>query len=783
MLFRALILSLVLSLCFAQDETEGVEGIVPKFTEDQQAAIESGGEQQEFQAEVNRLMEIIVNSLYKTRDIFLRELISNANDAIDKVRMKSLTDKEILGDNKEFEIKVQADKDAGTLTILDTGIGMSAKELAENLGTIAHSGTAAFLDEAMQAAAESGADQTNLIGQFGVGFYSAFLVADEVTVISKSNDDEQQIWVSTADGNYRITKDPRGDTLGRGTAIILKLKEDALSFLEEDLIESTIKRYSQFIQYPIYLYSERTETEEVPLDEDDEDAEPKDDDDLSVEDEDAEDDTPKTKTIERIVSFWKRLNENKPIWSRRPSQIEDEEYVSFYKALTTDNDDPLSYTHFKAEGEIEFDSILYIPSTAPQGMYDQYYNSKSSMKLYVRRVLVADEFEDIVPRYLNFVKGLVDSNDLPLNVNREDLQKSKVMKLISRKLTRKVLDMLKKMAREDEPDEDDEEEESEEVEINPDSKYSKFWGQFGKSIKLGLLEDQRNKKRLMDLLRFPTSKSSDTPISLAQYVNRMAPGQKHIYYISGGSIEEVEASPFMERLNARGWEVLYFVDNLDEYLNLQDYDDFQFQAINKDGAELDGQQMQDFLKEKEDEFEDLKTYLKETFGSRISKVVISSSLTDSPMAVGTAKYGYSAYMEKLTKSQAFGAGGGIKATKILQLNYRHPVVIDLKNRIEDGEGEDNQELEDYCTLLLNAALIKSGFELDQEFQQPFMDIVDRVVRGGLKVSLDAELEPAPEFMNDVDDDEDEDEDDDEEEEEEDEEELSDDDEEEDKTEL
>merc|ERR1719384_2525277 len=285
MLLRALFsLSIVLSLCLAQDEEveEGAESIVPVFTTEQEETIQ-GGESQEFQAEVNRLMEIIVNSLYKTRDIFLRELISNANDAIDKVRMQSLTDKAILGENTEFEIKVQADKEQGTITILDTGIGMSAKDLVDNLGTIAHSGTAAFLDEAMNAAAESGADQTNLIGQFGVGFYSAFLVADQVTVISKSNDDDQQIWVSSADGNFKISKDPRGNTLGRGTAIILQLKEDAMSFLESDLIEATIKRYSQFIQYPIYLYSEKTETEEVEIDdepkEDDDDG---DDDDLSI---------------------------------------------------------------------------------------------------------------------------------------------------------------------------------------------------------------------------------------------------------------------------------------------------------------------------------------------------------------------------------------------------------------------------------------------------------------------------------------------------------------------
>merc|ERR1712190_587138 len=339
------------------------------------------------------------------------------------------------------------------------------------------------------------------------------------------------------------------------------------------------------------------------------------------------------------------------------------------------------------------------------------------------------------------------------------------------------------MARKDEPDEDEEDEEAEDgeeardKEIEADTDYQRFWGQFGKSIKLGLLEDQRNKKRLMDLLRFPTSKSPQTPMSLAQYVSRMADGQKHIYFISGPSIEEVESSPFMERLKARDWEVLYFVDNLDEYLNLQDYDDYQFQAINKDGTEFDGQRMQDFLKEKEEEFEDLKTWLKDSYGNRISKVVVSSSLTESPMAIGTAKYGYSAYMEKLTKSQAFGAGQNIKATKILQINYRHPVMIDMKNRIEDGEGEDNPQLEDLATLLLDVALIKSGFEIDNEAQQPLVDRVDRIVRNGLKVPLDAALEAEPEFINEFEDEDDED-DEDEDEDEDDEAEMDDEDEEE-----
>lgn len=459
---------LSLSVVIAQETetiTEGEDGIAFTFSSDEQTSITDSAEESEFQAEVSRLMEIIVNSLYRTRDIFLRELISNANDAIDKIRYQSLRNRDVLDGNPDLSIKVQVDTEEGIIVIQDSGIGMTAAEMAKNLGTVAHSGTAAFLD-AFTGSAEGGPDGNSLIGQFGVGFYSAFLVSDLVTVISKSNDDPvQSIWQSTADGKFTISADPRGNTLGRGTVVILKIKDDARNFLDVNMVEQTIKRYSQFMQYPIFLYSTRTETEEVDVEpeakeERDEDGDDDDDDDdeLSVSDED-EDSPPQTKTIERVISYWKRLNEQKPIWSRRPSEIEDEEYNSFYKALTKESSDPLAHTHFRAEGEIEFDSILFVPATAPRQMYDQYYNSHSALRLYVRRVLVADEFEDIVPRYLNFVKGLVDSNDLPLNVNREDLQKSKVMTVISRKLTRKVLDMLRKMAQKDEPDEDDEEDE------------------------------------------------------------------------------------------------------------------------------------------------------------------------------------------------------------------------------------------------------------------------------------------------------------------------------------
>jgi heat shock protein beta len=398
------------------------------FSADDLAAIDAGAGKHEFQAEVSRLMEIIIHSLYTDRSIFMRELISNAGDALDKIRFKSLTNKEELKTNPELDIRVKIDKESNSITIRDSGVGMTGQELRENLGTVAKSGTAKFL-EAFAQGKDSG-DALQLIGQFGVGFYSAFLVADEVIVVSKSNDDDKQhIWKSAADGQFTIAEDPRGNTLGRGTAIILKLKEDADEFLKQSRIEDLITRYSQFTQYPLLVWDKKVETEEIPIEKDEEelDEENEDDDELTAEDDEDEDDEEElTKKIEKTIYSWKRLNENKPLWTRSKDDISEEEYQAFFKALTSSGDEAQAYTHFKAEGEIEFSSLLYIPKTAPFGFYDNYYSSKASLQLYVRRVLVADEFEDLVPRYLNFMKGIVDSNDLPLNVNREQLQKNKV---------------------------------------------------------------------------------------------------------------------------------------------------------------------------------------------------------------------------------------------------------------------------------------------------------------------------------------------------------------------
>jgi heat shock protein beta len=383
-------------------------------------SLEANKEAYDFNADVSRLMDIIINSLYTKKDVYIRELISNASDALDKARFISVSHPEFLGYTTELEVKIDFNEKDKTISITDTGVGMTKAELIKNLGTVAKSGTTAFLESMGQ-----NGEQMGLIGQFGVGFYSAFLVANKVTVTSKSNDDEQHIWTSTADAKFDVVKDPRGDTLGRGTRVTLHLKDDALEYLEQDKIKNLVKKYSEFINYPIYLYLSKEVHKEVPVDTPRKESEKIsfDDDGMEIQDEGEEDpfddSAPKTKTVTEQEWHWELINEIKAIWMREKGEISEEEYNGFYRTITRDAEDPLAYSHFSAEGEIEFKAIIYIPSSAPFDMYDNYYGSKSSLKLYVRRVLISEDFEELMPKYLNFVKGVVDSDDLPLNVSRE----------------------------------------------------------------------------------------------------------------------------------------------------------------------------------------------------------------------------------------------------------------------------------------------------------------------------------------------------------------------------
>merc|ERR1712004_789247 len=445
----------------AQTEEKTVDG----FSESDRAKMGESSEKHEFQAEVNRLMDIIINSLYTDKQVFLRELVSNAADALEKARFHSVQDDGYLGDTRDLEVKIEHDPDAKTISIVDTGVGMSKADLINNLGTVAKSGTTNFLE----AMAEGG--DANLIGQFGVGFYSAFLVADKVSVTSKCNDDPvQHVWESSADASFTVSDDPRGNTLGRGTRVTLHLKEDAHDYLSEDKLKETTKKYSQFIQYPIYVKVKKEVEAEAEEDDDDDDKEEEEDkdeekkDDVETKDDDEKEEEEKKAPKKKTVFEWEQVNTQKAIWLRAKEDVTEEEYTEFYKSISKDYLDPLAYTHFNAEGEIEFKSILFLPKKAPFDMMDNYWTKKSEVKLFVRRVLVAEKFEELLPRYLNFVRGVVDSDDLPLNVSREQLQQNKIMKVISKKLVRKILELMKKLAKEEDSGEDDEDEEKEDGE-------------------------------------------------------------------------------------------------------------------------------------------------------------------------------------------------------------------------------------------------------------------------------------------------------------------------------
>merc|ERR1712224_249524 len=580
------------------------------------------GETYAFQAEINQLLSLIINALYSNKEIFLRELISNASDACDKVRFESLTDKSKLDSNPNLEIKIIPNKKENTLTIIDSGIGMTKSDMVSNLGTIARSGTKAFM-EALQAGAD-----VSTIGQFGVGFYSAYLVADRVTVYSKHNDDDQYIWESSAGGTFTIHKD-EGESLRRGTKIILHLKEDQLEFLEERRIKDMVKKHSEFISYPIELLVEKTVEKEV-----DDNSE-----DMKVEGEESVTDEKslekKKKKVKELLTEWQQLNKQKPIWMRNPEDITKEDYAAFYKSLTNDWEAHLAEKHFSVEGQLEFKSILSVPRRAPFDLFDQ-KKKPNNIKLYVRRVFIMDNCEELIPDYLAFVKGVVDSEDLPLNISREMLQQNKILKVIKKNIVKKCLEMFAEIAE------------------NKDD-FNKFYDAFGKNLKLGIHEDSNNRGKISDLLRYHSSRSSEDVTSLNDYLTRMKEGQKDIFYITGESKKTVESSPFVEKLRKKGFEVLYMVDAIDEYSvgQLKDYEGHKLMCITKEGLRLECNEEEVKLKEElKAKFDPLCNAIKDILGDRVEKVTISDRLVDSPCVLVTADYGWSANMERIMKAQA-----------------------------------------------------------------------------------------------------------------------------------
>ena len=774
----------VLSLALFGEEI-GLTSTVTTMAAADTAAADAKGPAVSFGADVSKMLGILINSLYTNRNIFLREIISNASDALDKVRFLYLTNPPAAppmrlkdsrhikeGDTESHEaptmdIRIRVDEDKRTFTMVDGGVGMTADELRNNLGSLGTSGTKAFLEK-MKESEENSEDGISPIGQFGVGFYSIFLVADRVTVATKNDNSEKQwVWESTGDGTYFVYEDERGNTLGRGTEITLFLKSDAREYLDVAKIKETIHKYSEFIHFPIYIEASKTEKVKVDREVDE------------TKEDDSEAPAAEEEEKEVTTYSWELVNENKPIWIRNHNEITEDDYNQFYKSLSKDYANPMFYHHFSVEGGLAFKAILFVPGKAPSNPFgtDGSATTSNNIRLYVRRVFITDEFKDLLPRYLNFIQGVVDSDDLPLNVSREVLQESRILKVVKKKLVRSALRLISSIAESDaklKKGGDDKEDDSEDDSGSSHSKkltaetYPKFWEEYGKNIRLGIIEDGNNRARLTKLLRYKSTHSEDEYISLQDYIDNIAENnkkQKNIYYLSGDTIEKIKQSPVLEDATRRNIEVIYMTDAIDEYVvgHITDFSGKKLVNLAKEGAassfEEDDDEADDsddkkankrqrkaIANKRKEKYEPLFKFFRTLLGEKVTKVVITKRKTSEPMILSSRQHDMTARMASIMKGQALGAGGGqashertdsnIPTTKrVMELNHLHPLIDEIFRRVQVDENDSVAE--DLGLALFDTANIQNGFEIEDSLA--FSRRVNRLLRSSVDIAPDAPL--------------------------------------------
>ena len=638
-----------------------------------------------FQAETKQLLDLMIHSLYSNKEIFLRELISNASDALDRLRFEALTRPELLEGDEKLEIRIDADRENRTITIHDNGIGMSREEVIANIGTIAKSGTRELVERIKKG--ESKQSIAELIGQFGVGFYSSFMAAERVELVTRrAGETAATRWESTGDGTYRIEP---GERASRGTSITLHLKpEDKENGMDEFsdrwVISRIVRRYSDFVGYPIILTAEKDPEIE----------------DLAKEKETGE--KPKMPMEEKV------LNSMKPIWTRPQSEVTQEEYKDFYRHISHDWNEPLKVISYRAEGRIEYQALLFIPSQAPYDLY--YVASKPGLHLYVKKVQIMESCEDLLPRYLRFIRGVVDSPDLALNVSREMLQQDRHIALIRKGLTKKLLDTFEEMKDKDY------------------DTYLKFWTEFGRAIKEGVSSDYENKEKLLELLIFQSSNDPEKLTTLREYVSRMKEGQNEIFYLPGESRAQVENSPHLEAIKEKGYEVLYLVDTVDELLtqSLHEYDGKKLKSVGKGtvnlGSEDEKKQAEEALKEKEEQLKPLLDLLQKKLDANVKQVRLTNRLTSSAVCLVGAEHDYSPQLEKLLQK---GKGGGPKQRRIMELNPNHEILGKLKSRFD--QDQNDPVIDDYAELLFGQGLLVEGSEIPDpvRFNRALADLMTR----------------------------------------------------------